>query len=219
MTKTDTLNAQIIQATEEHQSAQERHMAALDALAGAPDPAKAMATAKKTAQLLAGTVGELEILNQAKAAALAFDVSDEAQAQKEKARGHIRAANAMREKCSTAADAIDAAIAQLKQANADWVSSCQEFKQEVSSFYKITLSGNQNARLNHAISVAGIENTVSNAAVCGFDLALKGVNIQSHGRLSYSFNPGALPVAGDDARYVLNNILNMASHVADKEGI
>jgi hypothetical protein len=230
MSKIDTLNVQIETAKAELENAKNAHQAAVDALGtalpgqrgtdGQTIQAQAMATAKTTAQLVATATEELALLNQALAAAEAFDASHDALSRKKKALGHLSAAKGLASRCRVAADAIDKALENLATANATWVSACQELKAEASAFYRIALADNQHGRLEQMMSVAGIENTVANAIVGQFDDAMQGVNIYSHGRMSYSRDlENKAARAGNDVRRATENILSAMHGAAMREGV
>lgn len=219
MTKIESLQAEISRAQIELHAAQSRHAEALAAVGGSNEPDKAMATAKTTARLVADPLAEIEILDQARAAAESFQSSDEAAALKAKARAHKQKAESLVADCQAAADAVDAALTQIARANAQWVVSCQALKSEVVQFYRIALPDDQNVRLQRGTQVAGLENAISNVVVGKFDMGMAGVNIYAHGKLRYSYDPMREQTARHDADWILDSIIGQVQCTAKEAGV
>jgi len=219
MTKIETLQAEISLARIELHKAQTLNAEALAAVGGSEKPDKAMATAKTTARLVADLQSEIAILDQARAAAETYQSSDEAKALKAKARTHKQKAESLVADCQAAADAIDVALTQLAQANVQWVDACRALKVEVAQFYRIALSDNQNARIQRGTQLAGLENAISNVAVCKFDLAMVGVNLYPHGKLRYSYDPMREQTARHDAKWILDSIMGQVQFTAKEAGV
>ena len=175
MNRLPQLNANIAELHEQLSDAQKRHEAAATALAAAPGDPDVRARARATEATCADIRGDMKLLGDARAAAIAADKTEGAQALKREAVQHLREAQRLAALRNKAGQELDTTMAAFANACQDWKATNQSLAESVRSFYRITRAGNHSRNMDFLLLIGGFERTPSNALLSQFEAAVQGI--------------------------------------------
>lgn len=219
MNSLSQLNANITELYEQFSDAQKRHETAAAALAMTPGDPDARARARATEATCADLRGDIKLLGDAQAAAIAADKTEGAQALKREAVQHLREAQRLAALRNKAGQRLDTTIAAFANACRDWEAINKSLAQSVKSFYRITRAGNHSRNVDFMLSIGGFERTPSNALLSQFEAAVLGIVPRSLMALNYQTARGEAELVAPDVTKSGDRLINGMNASAVSEGL
>lgn len=178
MNKVSNLGAELADLEAQLEAAQEKYRVANLAIAKDAGNAEARTTARGAAQVIADIEGDIQLLNDARAAALAEDRSDRSIARKREAAAHFAAAEKLIESRNKVASELDAALFALHSASKDWAEVNDELGQRLRGGFAFTLEGaSESVLFQYRSLVSGLGSYGINGYLMQLDMALRAAGI------------------------------------------